>query len=98
MVLSILEKESLYAKESKCEFVLIELLYLGHIISVDGVRVDLKKIRAIIDWPTPTNLTQLKGFFGLCGFYRRFVKEFSQTIARLIDLTRKGAFVWIGEA
>ena len=57
MVLSMLEKELLYAKESKCEFGLIELLYLGHIISADGVQVDLEKVRAIIDWPTPMNLT-----------------------------------------
>ena len=77
MVLSTLEKESLYAKESKCEFGMTELLYLGHIISAEGVQVDLEKIRAIVDWPTPTNLTQLKGFLGLCGFYRRFVKRFS---------------------
>ena len=76
-VISILESESLYAKESKCEFGMTELLYLGHIISADGVRVDPEKIRAIVDWPTPTNLTQFKGFFGLCGFYRRFVKGFS---------------------
>ena len=77
MVLFILEKESLYAKESKCEFGLTELLYLRHIISTDGVRLDPEKIRAIVDWPTPTNLTQLKGFFGLCGFYRIFIKGFS---------------------
>ena len=71
-----------------------ELLYLGHIISAEGVRVDPEKIRAIVDWPTPMNLTQLKGFLGLCGFYRRFVKRFSQIIAPLTDLTRKGAFTW----
>ena len=57
MVLSILEKESLYAKESKCEFGLTKLLYLGHIISMDGVWVDPEKVRAIIDWPAPANLT-----------------------------------------
>lgn len=56
--------------------------------------MDLDKIRATIEWPTPPNLTQLKGFFGLCGFYRRFVKGFSQTIAPCTDLTRKGALVW----
>ena len=95
MMLSILEKASLYAKESKCEFGMTELLYLGHIISVDGVRVDPEKIRAIVDWPTPTNLTQLKGFLGLCGFYRRFFKRFSQLAAPLTDLTKKGAFTWI---
>lgn len=57
MVLSALEKESLYAKESKCEFGMTELLYLGHIISAKGVQVDPKKIRTIVDWPTPKNLT-----------------------------------------
>ena len=60
MVLSTLEKESLYAKKSECEFGMTKLLYLGHIISADGVWVDPEKIRAIIDWPTPMNLTQLK--------------------------------------
>ena len=64
-VLSILERESLYAKESKCDLGMTELLYLGHIISADRVRMDPEKIRAIIDWPTPANLTQLRGFLGL---------------------------------
>jgi hypothetical protein len=92
-VLSILESESLFAKESKCEFGMSKL-YLGRIISSKGVGIDLEKIKAILDWPPPTNFTQLKGFFGLCGFYRRFIKEFSQLAAPLTDLTKKGAFVW----
>ena len=77
MVLSILEKESLYAKESKCEFGMNGLLHLGHMISVDGVQVDPEKTRAIVDWPTPTNLRQLKIYLVLYGFYRRFVKKIS---------------------
>ena len=52
-VLSILEEYSLYAKMSKCEFGMKEMLYLGHIINGTGVQVDMKKIRAIRDWPTP---------------------------------------------
>ena len=75
-MLCILEKEYLLAKESKCEFGSTKLLYLSHIISSKGVSVDPEKSKAIIDWP-PTNLSQLKGFFGSCGFYRRFVKGFS---------------------
>jgi hypothetical protein len=47
-----------------------------------------------VDWPTPKNLTELRGFFGLCSYYRRFVKGFSQLGAPLIDLTKKGAFHW----
>jgi hypothetical protein len=76
-VLDIMNVQSLYAKESKCEFGMRELLYLGHIISGQGVQVHLEKIRAIVDWPTPKNLTELRGFFGLCNYYRWFVKGFS---------------------
>ncbi|XP_057846650.2 uncharacterized protein LOC131056314 [Cryptomeria japonica] len=97
-VLSILESESLFAKASKCEFGMEELLYLGHIISAEGVKVDPEKIKAVVEWPPPENLTQLKGFLGLCGFYRRFVKGYSQNAAPLTDLTKKGAFCWSEKA
>jgi hypothetical protein len=75
-----------------------ELLYLGHIISEQGVQVYQEKIRAILDWPTPKNLTELKGFFGLCSYYRWFVKGFSQLGAPLTDLTKKGTFHWTEES
>ena len=51
-----------------------------------------------MDWPPPTNLTQLRGFFGLCSYYRRFAKGFSQLATPLTDLTKKGAFIWTKEA
>jgi hypothetical protein len=76
-VLGIMQAQSLYSKESKCEFGMRELLYLGHIISEKGVPVHQEKITAILDWPTPKNLTELKGFFGLCHYYMRFFKGFS---------------------
>lgn len=75
-MLSILESESLFAKESKCEFGTRDLLYLGHIISAEVVKVALEKIKAIVDWPPLENLTHLKRFLGLCGFYRKFVKGY----------------------
>jgi hypothetical protein len=96
-VLSIMKAQSLYAKESKCEFSMIELLYLGHIISAQGVQVHREKIRAILDWLTPKNVTELRSFFGLCRYYRKFVQGFSQLEALLIDLTKHGAFIWIDE-
>jgi hypothetical protein len=75
-----------------------EMLYLGHVIGVNGVQVHQEKIKEIIEWPTPRNVTELKIFLGLCTYYRKFVKGFSQLTAPLIDLTKKGAFVWIEKA
>lgn len=91
-MLCILEEQHFYAKLSKCEFGLTEVLYLGHIIGVDEVRVHEENIRAIRDWPEPKNVTELQGFVGICTYYRKFVKGFSQLAASLTDLTNKGAF------
>ncbi|XP_057837515.2 uncharacterized mitochondrial protein AtMg00860-like [Cryptomeria japonica] len=96
--LGILSKESLYAKESKCDLGMTELLYLGHIIGLEGVRMEPDKVKAIVEWPTPVNLTQLREFWGLCDFYRSFVNGYSRHAAPLTDLTKKGAFVWTPEA
>ena len=89
-----MEEQQFYAKLSKCEFGLTKMLYLGHIIGVDGVRVHEKKIRAIRDWSEPRNVTELRGFIGICNYYRKFIKGFSQLAAPLTNLTRKGAFSW----
>ena len=53
----ILDEQQFYTKLSKCEFGLTKMLYLGHIIGMDGVRVHEEKIRAIRDWPEPKNVT-----------------------------------------
>ena len=97
IVLNILSREFLYAKESKCDLGLSKLLYLGHIINAQGVCMDPKKIHAIIKWPTLVNLTHFKGFLGLCGFYRRFVSGYSRHATPLTDLMRKRAFLWTPE-
>ena len=64
-VLSIMEEQSLFAKQSKCEFGMTEILYLGHVVSKYGVQVHQEKIQAILDWPPPKSLTDLRGFSGL---------------------------------
>lgn len=68
------------------------MLYLGHIIGADGVKVHEVKIKAIRDWLVPRDVIVLKGFLGICTYYQKFVKGFSQMEAPLIDLTKKGAF------
>jgi len=95
IVLRILEEQQLYAKLFECEFGLMEMLYLGHIIGVDGVRVHEEKIWAIRDSPEPRNVTELQGFIGICTYYEMFIKVFSQLVAPLTDLKRKGAFSWL---
>jgi hypothetical protein len=58
-ILSIMDEQSLYSKESKCKFGMTKILYLGHVVSAQGVQVHREKIQAILDWPPPKNITYL---------------------------------------
>jgi hypothetical protein len=64
-VLSIMEEQSLYSKESKCEIGMTEVNYLGHIIGKKGVQIHQENIQAIIDWTNPKTLIEIKGFLGI---------------------------------
>ena len=89
VVLEILRKEQLYAKLSKCEFWLTEVSFLGHIVSKEGIRVDPKKIEVVVEWKPPRNVTEVRSFLGLAGYYRRFVKGFSMITAPMTRLLQK---------
>ncbi len=85
-VLQILREKKLYAKFSKSEFWLREVGFLGHIVSSEGIRVDPSKISAIVGWEPPKNVTEVRSFLGLAGYYRRFVKGFSMIASPMTKL------------
>jgi hypothetical protein len=81
MVLQWLREHQLYAKLSKYEFWISEVLFLGHIINQDELAVDPKKVVDILNWKAPRDVRGIKSFIGMAGYYRRFIKGFSK-IAR----------------
>ena len=89
IVLQTLQEHRLYAKLSKCQFWLDSVAFLGHIVSIEGVSVDPKKVEAILNWKPPTSVTEIRRFLGLVGYYRKFVEGFSKIAAPLTRLTRK---------
>ncbi|KAJ0442289.1 putative nucleotidyltransferase, Ribonuclease H [Helianthus annuus] len=97
-VLSIMQDNQLFAKESKCVFGGRAIEYLGHIITEGGVSTDPKKIEAVQQWPIPKTVKQLRGFLGLAGYYRRFIRSFGMIARPLTDLLKKDAFKWGEEA
>jgi len=97
-VLERLKKNGLYVKLSKCEFETNETTFLGHIISDKGIAMDPAKVKAIKEWPIPTNVTEVQSFIGLCNYYRRFIPSFANIAKPLHNLTKKGVnFDWSTE-
>ena len=88
-VLGILRHHRFYAKRSKCQFGYSSMTWLGHIIGVDGIRVDPAKQAAIRDWPLPRNPTDVRGFLGLTNYVRRHIQRYAHIAAPLTDLTQK---------
>jgi len=94
-MLQTLRKHQLYAKLKKCEFWLTEVTFLGHAVTKEGIKVDPQKINAVIKWPRPTNVTKVKSFLSLVGYYRRFMKDFLKMASPLTNLLKKPTkFEW----
>src|SRR3989442_1410856 len=95
IVLQILRERQLYAKFSKCEFWLDHVMFLGHVISANGIEVDSRKVEAVQNWPQLRSTTDIRSFLGMAGYYRRFIEGFSLIAAPMTKLLRKDVpFVW----
>ncbi|GJR21219.1 hypothetical protein Tco_0969746 [Tanacetum coccineum] len=95
LVLELLRKEKLYAKFSKCEFWLQEVHFLGHVVNQSGIHVDPSKIEAEKNWKAPTTSSEIRSFFRLAGYYRRFITNFSKIAKPLTSLTQNNQkYVW----
>jgi hypothetical protein len=97
-ILQVLKTHQLFANKKKCSFGQDEIEYLGHLISGRGVSADPKKIEDMLKWPIPKELKSLRGFFGLTGYYRKFVKSYSKIAWPLTQLLKKDNFKWNEEA
>ena len=75
-----LREAGLKLQPSKCELFKTSLLYLGHIVSEDGIRTDPKKVEAVLQWPVPVTVTTVRAFLGLTNYYRRFLKGYARIV------------------
>jgi len=97
-VLKTLENHKLYSKLKKCNFWMENVQFLGHVISVEGISVDPAKIATVVEWPSPTNITEVRSFLGMAVYYRRFVQDFSKIATPLTQLLKKDhKFQWTKE-
>ena len=97
-VFELMRLHSLKAKMSKCSFGTSKVEYLGHFVSAAGISTDPRKIQAIMDWPAPATVRELRGFLGLAGSYRKFIQGYATIAKPLTQLLKKGAFLWTEEA
>jgi hypothetical protein len=76
IILDALRKHQLYANLKKCRFLQESLVFLGFFISVEGVKMDSEKVRAILEWPSPRSITKVRIFHGLATFYLKIYSKF----------------------
>ncbi|XP_026453013.1 uncharacterized protein LOC113353717 [Papaver somniferum] len=93
-VFSLLGQHKLLANFSKCCFGQSSLEYLGHTITTEGVSANPNKISCMQQWPLPTTIKELRGFLGLTGYYRKFVKGYLAIAKPLTELLKKNSFNW----
>lgn len=79
----------------KCEFHKTEVVYLGLVVSTEGIKMDPSKVEAVTNWESPRDVRDVRAFIGFANFYRRFIEAFSKIVAPMVELTKKDVpFAW----
>ena len=88
-ILQKLREAGLYLKGEKCEFFKEEVVFLGYVITPDGMEMDKKKVDAVAQWERPTTIKELQRFLGFANFYRRFIKNYAKEASKLYEFLKK---------
>jgi hypothetical protein len=97
-VLSVMRKYKLYANIKKCIFGAPEIPVLGCFVGRNGVRADPEKIKAIVDWPVPQNVKELRQWLGIANYLHKYTKNYADIVRPLSALLRKDeAWIWTPE-
>jgi len=92
LILNKLQKANLQININKCEFHVQKTIFLELLISIKELKMNSRKMQAVVDWSTLNNLTQMQFFIDFCNFYRRFIKNFSKIVHSMIQ--KKIIFEW----
>ena len=95
LVLERLRRAGLKLKPSKCSLFQDKVVYLGHVVTRDGIHTDPEKVNAVSKWPVPTSGRDVQQFLGLVGYYRNYIQNFATIAKPLYQLTERGReFDW----
>jgi hypothetical protein len=98
-ILTALRGASLLLKPEKCNFHTTRVIFLGFVVTTEGITMDPEKVATVLAWNSPTTVKEVQSFLGFANYYRRFIKDYSKIAAPLTELTHKDReFNWTPKA